>query len=265
MVTCKTNVLITGAAGRIGKALRQGLDKSRFNLILTDIFPELDVTEEERYYPADITDTKSLAACFENIDAVVHLAGTPNSQDWATVLDLNVRGAQNVMDLAVQSGVKKIVYASSVHAIGLYGTDVCFTESMPTQADSLYGFSKVAGEELLRLKCVKEGVNGYALRIFNFQDKPEYRRDLLTWISARDICRLVESCLLDNTDGFHVLYGVSNNSRFNLSNPTAEKIGYSPLDSADDYLEAIEAIPPEEDPTSHFTLIGGRFADKNFR
>src|ERR1700742_3642200 len=98
-------VLITGAAGRIGSVLREGL--SDFELRLTD-------------REVDVADLDAVRASVEGVDAVVHLAAEPNEASFDVIAGPNLHGAYNVFEACRRAGVSRVVFASSNHATGLY-------------------------------------------------------------------------------------------------------------------------------------------------
>jgi len=116
-----TRVLITGAAGHIGKVLRQGL-RGRYELLrLSDIAPLGGAAAAgEELVQADVQDFAATHASMKGIDCVVHLGGVPIEDSWEKILPINIAGTYNVFEAARQQGVKRVIFASSNHAIGFY-------------------------------------------------------------------------------------------------------------------------------------------------
>lgn len=257
-------VLITGAAGTIGTALRAGFAGVYRPLRLSDIRPIAGVTPDEEAVPADLTDLASLEALMEGVDCIVHLGGVPREGPWEAILENNIRGTYNVFEAARAAGVKRIVFASSNHVIGFYRAAGTVGIEEPARPDSRYGVSKAFGEALGRLYADKHGLSVACLRIGSFRPRPEHPRQLATWVSPRDLTQLVRRCI-DHPD-FHylVLYGVSNNTRSRWLNPHASAIGYAPQDNAEDYASALAPAPSEDasDPAARFH--GGEFCALEF-
>src|SRR5262245_8005327 len=114
-----TTVLITGAAGMIATELRRRLSP-RFALKLTDIAPVGALTAREEFVAADLADAPALERMMTGVDAVVHLGGIAVEEAWDNIMPANIAGAYNVFEAARTAGVKRIVVASSNHAVGFY-------------------------------------------------------------------------------------------------------------------------------------------------
>ena len=113
-------ILITGAAGKIGEVLRKGL-RGNYSLIrLVDIASLGKAEAGEEIYPTDIRDIASLEKAMVGIDCVVHLAGVPEEAEWEKVLSLNIEGCYNAFEAARRQGVKRVIFASSNHAVGFH-------------------------------------------------------------------------------------------------------------------------------------------------
>src|SRR5216683_6945014 len=93
-------VLITGAAGRIGRTLRAGLGKRHRLLRLLDLAPLDAAAAGEEVVHADIGDLAAMEAALEGIDCVVHLAGVPEEDVWEKILPANIVGTYNVFEAA---------------------------------------------------------------------------------------------------------------------------------------------------------------------
>ncbi|MHB8577815.1 MAG: NAD-dependent epimerase/dehydratase family protein [Dehalococcoidia bacterium] len=165
-------VLITGAEGNIGAGLRRNLaDRYLLRALTRDPAPELESTA------ADIVDFDAILPAFEGVDAVIHLAASPDvDTPWNDVLHNNIEGTYNVFEAARQRGVKQIIFASSNHAVGRYevealpglfrrGSGVMVDERVAVRPDSLYGVSKAYGEALGRYVSETFGLSVYCLRI----------------------------------------------------------------------------------------------------
>lgn len=151
-------VLVTGAAGTVGTALVDGLG-DRYDLTLLDREPHPD----HETTVADVTDLDAVRAAADGQNAVVHLAASPAiTADWATVYEANIGGTYAALQAAADAGVESFVFASSIHAVGLYENehapdlyapdyDLVLDHTVPPRPDSFYGVSKVFGEAIGRL------------------------------------------------------------------------------------------------------------------
>lgn len=258
-------VLITGAAGRIGRVLREGLAGRYPVLRLSDIAPLGQPGRGEEIVPADLADLAQVEAAVRDVDAVVHLGGSPEEAPWAPILNNNIVGCYNLYEAARRAGVKRVVFASSNHTIGYYRRERRIAVDEPPRPDSRYGVSKVFGEALARLYADKHGIGAVCLRIGSFQPRPLNVRMLSTWISHRDTVHLV-ACSLEAPDvHFEVVYGVSANKRNWWDNPAAARLGYKPRDNAEDYAAEIFAQQaPEDEPEIERLFHGGPFCGMEF-
>ncbi len=245
-------ILITGAAGKIGKALRAGL-RGHYRVIrLSDIAPLGEAAPGEETYPADIRDLAAVEKSMTDIDCVVHLAGVSEEDAWDKVLPMNIEGCYNVFEAARRQGVKRVIFASSNHAVGFHRRERFLDNAVQPRPDSRYGVSKVFGEALGRLFADKHGLSVACLRIGTFRtpDRPSEMRQLLTWISHRDMVQLVRRCIDHPHYHFVVVYGVSNNLRSRWDNINAKFLGYRPEDDAEAFVAEILAQNKQENEIS---------------
>jgi len=255
-------LLITGAAGNLGRQLRAGLRPLATNLRLTDRAEMDPAGDGEEVIQAELSDFDAIMKIVEGCDAVVHFGAAPVERPWEEILDSSIKGGYNVYEAARRHGIKRVVYASSIHAVGYVrredGADID-TGHMP---DSLYGVSKCFVEDLAYLYFRKFGMESALLRINSCFPEPADRRHLSTWMSFRDLVQLVERCLTADRIGCVPVYGISNNRERFFSNEKVRHIGYQPQDSAEDYREKVEANAEPGDPFDPaIEFVGGVFCD----
>ena len=248
-----TNVLLTGAFGRVGTAIIDHLADGDGNDGNDYEWTYLDREQHDRYdtFVADITDREAIQPAFEGQDAVIHLAGYPETDGtWDDILTNNVIGMYNVLEAAREAGVQTFVFASTNHVVGMYELehapaiyepdfDLLIDHTVPNRPDSYYGASKAFGEDMGRFYVEKfdAPTRFYALRIASVRheeydhpygdaergvDRGKWERDSeeyeemvarmkAMWHSRRDLAHLVECCLEDDTVEFDIFYGVSDN------------------------------------------------------
>src|SRR5258706_10123659 len=234
------NILLTGAAGEIGRVLRAGLYDGKRRLRLLDNKPQEPARVHEEVVTADLADIAALEKAGRDIDCIVHLAGVPREGAWEAILLNNIIGTYNLFEAARRAGVKRVIFASSNHVVGYYRATQEAGGTEPERPDSRYGVSKAYGEALGRMYADKYGLEVACLRIGSFRARPEDARQLATWISHRDVVELVRCCIEVAQFHFLVLYGVSNNTRNRWQNPHAAAIGYRPQDNAEQYAAELE-------------------------
>ncbi|MGB6183060.1 MAG: NAD(P)-dependent oxidoreductase [Rhodococcus sp. (in: high G+C Gram-positive bacteria)] len=261
-----STVLITGAAGNMGKMLRPLLRRPGRTLRLFDIAEITDIdSATEEFVQGSITDRDAVALAVRDVDAIVHLGGLSTEDTWANILAVNVDGTQAIFDAAVAQGVTRVVAASSNHAVGFWTHEDAGGESLPgdvsPRPDGFYGWSKAAGEALGRLYHDRFGIDVVNLRIGSSFDRPPNYRGLASWMSPADTARLVEASLSDSAKGFHTVWGISRNTRAWWSGAEGEAIGYEPQDDSEKF--AAEFLADHEwtfdDPI--LQRVGGAFCD----
>jgi nucleoside-diphosphate-sugar epimerase len=249
-------VLITGAAGRIGGFLRPRLLATGYTLRLLDV-AAMTPDEGEEVVRGSVTDPEVIGGACAGTGAVVHLGGYAGEQGWPDILHTNIDGTWRVLDAARAAGVPRVVLASSNHATGFTPRDG--GEPLPDRSfprpDSYYGVSKVTMEALGSLYADRHGLDVVCLRIGTCAPSPPDERALATWLSPDDAGRLVVAALTTPSRGFHVVWGVSANTRRWWSTDGGDAIGYHPRDDAEPYAAQL----PPGDP-AHLDRVGGEWA-----
>ncbi len=116
----KRKVVITGAAGRIGRVLREGLKES-YDLRLLYNRTVLPAREDEEVFVADITDLEKMEQVVDGCDAVIHMAGNPEvSASFEDCHRQNSLGTWCVYEACVRRGCGRAVFASTNHVTGMY-------------------------------------------------------------------------------------------------------------------------------------------------
>lgn len=255
-------ILITGAAGRLGTELRRGLAPLAETLRLADKVDCKDLKPNEEGVVFDLADEAATMAATEGCDAIVHFGGAPLERPWDDILNSNIRGTYHIYEGARKHGVKRVVYASSVHAIGYHRLADHIQGDAVGRPDSLYGVSKCFVEALSSLYWDKFGIESACVRIFSSFPEPADRRMLWSWLSFDDCIRMVSACLTAPHLGHTVMAGMSDNTVKPVDMTRAGHIGYRPQDSAEPYREKVEAATDPADPKALATrCIGGWFVD----
>ena len=252
-------LLITGAAGNLGTVLRQGLAPLATTLRLTDRAGMGEAAAHEEIMPAELSDLKAIMEVVKDCDAVVHFGAAPMEKPWEEILNSSIIGGYNIYEAARRHGVRRIVYASSIHAVGYVRREEGADTHTPHRPDTLYGLSKCFVEDLASLYFHKFGIESALLRINSCFPEPADRRHLATWLSFRDLVQLVTRCLVAERIGHTVIYGISDNRERFFSNEKAAHLGYRPQDSAEDYRAKVEAKCPPGDPFDPAIEFAGGF------
>lgn len=240
-----TKLLITGATGTIGTNLVKHL-KSDYQLVLADIdfsdFPE-DLKQGSIIIEKDLSKLDAWENLLDDIDYVIQLAGNPDAgaEFYEGLLDLNYKLPQNLyMEANKSDSVKRIIFASSIHASDAYPDNVQVKTLEPARPDDLYGVSKVFLEGLASYYAYKKGIESIGIRIGDYKSPEEeidpeadfYSRG--KYFSYRDMNHLIDCCLkADLEEPYLLVNGISNNSFPRLDIDQAyKKLGYQPQDNA---------------------------------
>ena len=241
---------VTGAEGHIGSALREGLG-GRYEVV-----PFTLTSQTFDSVAVDLSDAAAILGIFDGLDAVIHLAADPSpTGSWESMLQNNISATYNVLEESRRARVKKVVFASTNHTqhgytIGGSPDELDLTRNFmlriddPPNPTSLYGVSKLTGEQLGRFFSREHGLQFVALRIgaTGRGDDPttavgspseDYMRAM--FISKRDITEAF-ALALEVDQEFLIAYAVSNNDRriFDMRS-THEGLGFYPVDNAEDY------------------------------
>jgi NAD+ dependent glucose-6-phosphate dehydrogenase len=260
-------VLLTGAGGRVGRAILDGIGDTYDWRVLdreplaVESLPD-SVTDED-VYVADVTDRDAVREAVSGVGAVIHLAGDPRpNAPWDSVLRNNIDGTHAIFETAVETGVEKVAFASSNHAVGAYETDERTPDLYRTHDEyrldgtelprpsNEYGVSKAAGEVIGRYFHDHHDLSVVCVRIGNLTENHppiEYERGQAMWLSHRDCAHLFDRCVAADYD-YEIVYGISDNDRKYYSIERArEALGYDPQDNSAEFTFEGE---PKEDVTT---------------
>lgn len=255
-------IVLTGACGNLGNALRDPLSKMADELLSTDI-AEAPATllPNESFRRADLAEMDQVAPLLEGAEMVVHFGAYVDEGPFEKLLGPNYIGAYNIWESAHRHGLRRVIYASSIHAVGLEATNAGVDTDTPHRPDTFYGLAKCFAEDLGRMYWEKRGLEAVCLRILSCTPEPQNVRALGTWLSYGDMVRLVQRAVDTPTVGFTVAYGVSANTRAPVSNHKVGFLGYQPQDNAEDWAEALFAKAGSADPQDLAqNRLGGPFA-----
>ncbi len=250
-----SRVLITGAAGAMGKMLRTRLAQPGRVLRLLDMV-EPEPGEDIEALWGDVTALDDMIEACADVDAIIHLAGVSSEDSWERVSHVNVPGTRQVLEAARIQGVRRVILASSNHAVGMYERAAeDLPDDLPPRPDTYYGWSKAGMEAMGRLYADRFGIDVIATRIGSCFEEPSNERMLATWLSPDDAGRLFEACLTADRPGFTLVWGVSANTRRWWSTKVGDELGYRPQDDAEAY--ARPGLPSSDE----FDLnhVGGQF------
>ncbi len=257
-------VLLTGASGDVGTRLRKLLKPIYPGLILSDMKTPADLAPDETFIPANLANFNEVLTTVNGVEGIIHLGGFSVEGPWETILNSNIVGTYNLYEAARRSGVKRIVFASSNHAVGFYPREKTIGVQVTMLPDGRYGLSKMFGEGLGALYACKHGIGTLAIRIGNVGDRPLDKRRLAIWLKTEDLVQLVRIGLEKPDLLFEVVYGMSDNKRAWWDNSSALELGYQPEGRSEDFAEGV--LAGEKPVTDHVAAYyqGGPFCSDEF-
>ncbi len=228
-------IVLTGAAGRLGSYLREHVAKLADEFVSTDLADSVEnLLPNETYIKADLTSLDEMEVVLKGADMVVHFGAYGDEASFDTILGPNIIGAYNIWEAAYRNGVRRVVYASSIHAVGMHPKNDFIGTDAPHRPDTFYGLAKCFSEDLASLYWDKRGVEAICMRILSCANVTNPRA-VGSWLSYPDLALLVERCVTTPVCGFSVIYGVSDNDRAPVDNAKASFIGYRPKDNAEQF------------------------------
>ena len=256
-------VLLTGSSGSVGRMISPHLAAQvtvrGFDLLAPQPSRDDGADSVVEHVTGSILEPAQLAVALEGVDAVVHLAGIPGEAAWNDLLRVNIDGTHAVLEAARLAGVRRIVLASSNHAVGFVAREQASIPSdLPPQPDSFYGVSKAAGEALGHLYHRRYGMDVVSIRIGTAEPLPPTVRSLATWISPRDLAGLVVAAIRAPSPLDAVVWGMSANANSPFSLDSGRALGYLPYDDARRVAAELGlTLAPESEADRRF--VGGDF------
>jgi len=234
-------LVLTGAAGRLGSYLREPLAAMCDELVSTDIADDIGkLYDGERYAKADLAQMEQIKPLLEGADMVVHFGAIVDEKPFEELLGPNFIGSYNIWEAGYQAGVRRVVYASSIHAVGMHKKADFIGIDAPHRPDTFYGLAKCFTEDLGSMYWDKRGMESVHLRILSAA-QVNNSRALGSWLSYDDLIQLVTRAIDTPSVGFSIIYGVSNNDRCPVDNAKASFLGYRPKDNAEQFAEKVLA------------------------
>ena len=262
-------VLLTGAAGGIGTQMRRLLPGYGYHLRLFDVRP---IEGEPEAITADLADRAALDRAVRGVGAIIHLAGISLESTFEKILAANIVGTQHLYEAAREAGVRRVVFASSNHAVGYtpvpHGdhplpADQLIPVHTPHRPDTFYGLSKAFGEDLAQFYWDRHGIETVSVRIGSCFPEPSSVRMLALWLSPADCARLFHAALTAPDVGHTVVYGSSDNTRRWWDLGPARALGYAPQDDSERFAPALLADEGAPDPTAPDERnLGGHFCTR---
>ena len=191
----------------------------------------------------DLREAAFVDTLLTGVDVLVHMAGTSVERPLPEIIENNLVALNAVYEGARRHRVRRIIFASSNHAVGMHSVDTKLSLDCDLRPDGFYGLSKVWGEAMSRMYWDKHGIEGICLRIGTAIEQPTEFRHLSTWLGNDDLVQLIDRCITVPDIGYLAVWGVSANTRSYWDNAGAERLGYRPKQNSEDYAAEILSSP----------------------
>ena len=252
-------IALSGAAGQLGSVLRTSLIARGIPLrSAAGTRPLVPLVNGEDVMHGDLRERAVVDRLLEGVDLLIHLAGTSVEKPLPEIIDNNLRALVQVYEGARRHGVRRVVFASSNHAIGMYPVTEHLDLDCAPRPDGFYGLSKVWGEALARMYWDKHGIESICVRIGSCVERPTEPRHLSTWFGHADFLHFIDRCIEAPDVGFMVVWGVSANKRSWWDNTGIDRLGYRPTQDAEQFAQQVAAKPNPLD------ALGQRFQGGSF-
>ncbi|MBI0539383.1 NAD(P)-dependent oxidoreductase [Roseomonas sp. KE2513] len=239
-----TKVALSGASGQIGRFLRPALLERGIDLRSAGGRTPLEpLRPGEDVMHGDLRDPGVVDRLLQGVEVLIHMAGTSVERPLSEVIENNLVGLRAVYEGARRHKVRRIVFASSNHAIGMHEVTEKLGPDCDFRPDGFYGLSKMWGEGLARLYWDKHGIESVCVRIGSALPCPTEPRHLSTWFGLDDLLQFTLRCIEAPSAGFVVAWGVSANTRSWWTPTSCEVLGYHPTQNAEDYAAEVLAKP----------------------
>ncbi len=233
-------IVLTGASGRLGSYLREPLSKITKKLVSTDKEDIGNTLSNEVFKKLNMKNFKEVNKILKKTDLIIHFGAYSNEGPFQEILESNILGTYNIWKSAEKNKIKRIIFASSIHSVGMYRVNEVINHKVMHKPDTFYGLSKCFGENLAQMYWDKCGIECLIIRILSCA-KVTSKRSLSTWLSYDDLIRIVIQSTKIKKLGFEIIYGVSNNKRLNVDNTNAtRKLKINIKDNAEKFLNKLE-------------------------
>jgi nucleoside-diphosphate-sugar epimerase len=195
----------------------------------------------------DLADRTFAAEIVEGVDTVLHLAANPHpNATWDALRSPNVEALVSILEAAERADVRRVILASSVHAMGGYVQQERHPvkEEWPPWPCCPYGATKAFAEALGRAYSYRTGLSVICLRFGGVQRRPGSVGAMAFWLGTPDLRQLVGRAIEADDIHFGAYHGVSANTRreWDIAGAVAE-LGYAPTCDSEEFLGEIDPNP----------------------
>ena len=255
-------LLITGAAGVLGRVSRQRLSHVAEKIRISDVAPlEVSAAHEEAVQ-CDLADRRAVEQLVAGCDGILHFGGISTEDKFSKILSANIQGIFNLYEAARNNGSPRIFLASSNHVIGFHKRTEHLDAQVLPRPDGYYGVSKCFAEGVATLYYDKFGLETAIVRIGSCAPEPVTHRMLSTWLSHDDLISLIECVFRAPKLHCPVIYGVSANDASWWDNSAVSYLGWKPKDNAAAFRAKVKAAAAPSGKEGIAALYqGGEYVD----
>jgi uronate dehydrogenase len=258
-----TRVALSGADGQLGQFLRRTLLAQGINLRCAGLRPLQPLRPDEDVSHGDLRDGENVDRLLQGVDVLIHMAGTSVERPLPDIIENNLIGLHAVYEGARRHKVKRVVFASSNHSIGMHETTERLALDCDFRPDGFYGLSKMWGEGLARLYWDKHGIESICVRIGSALERPTEPRHLSTWFGLDDLTQFINCCINAPDVGFLTAWGASNNTRSYWTPTGCARLGYRPVQNSEAFAAEVLRQPNPLDAIGQ-RYQGGSFASFDY-
>jgi uronate dehydrogenase len=232
-------ILFTGAGGNLGRRLRDRLHEFADVVRLADMVDLGPARAGEEVVRCDLANRDEVHRMCEGVDAILHFGGISTEEEFEPIMNANILGMANLYEAVHKLGIKRVVFASTNHTMGMYKTTEVVDATMPPRPDGYYGLSKVFGESLSRYYWDRFGIETVCIRIGYCWPEATNYRQMVTWLSLDDMVELLRRSLLTPRVGHTITFGTSANPGRWWDDRHSRFLCYVPKDSSAQFAASI--------------------------
>jgi uronate dehydrogenase len=215
-------ILLTGAAGGVAGLLRPALRAAGYRVRLTDRARIKDLGPNETFRRARLESPRQMRRVCEGVSAILHLGAVAVDRGWDELIDSNITGMVTLLEAARTQAVGRLVFASSLHVLGMHPRTVHIDEASPLAPDSRYAATKAFGEAACQLFAAKYDVSATVLRIGHVVEAMDLAAPGMGLL-AQDFCRLALLALAQTDPGYRLWHAVAPHDGDRLSDGRLER------------------------------------------
>lgn len=249
-------LLVTGAAGGIGRMISGQLGQIAKSLRLSDIVTPDALPDGAEFVACDLADSAAVMDLVAGCDGILHLGGISVENTFDAILSANLVGVHNIYEAAQANGQPRIFFASSNHVVGFYRQDEYIGADAAHRPDSWYGVSKSFGEAVALMYFHKFGQETAMVRIGSCFPEPRDHRMMATWLAPEDFISLVDRVFAAPRLRCPVIYGISDNDARWWDNSGAAYLGWRPQHNSAKFAGKFRDVAPPG-PTEPVSLYQG--------